>query len=142
MKSPWSWVRSHPRMTLAVLTVAVVVLSSVARPANPVSRDNFRRIEVGMARAEVRGLLRPPKYEAEEVSLVTGPETYAVTFGQSGEEERRRGFRKVRRQQWTSSEISIIVISDAKGTVVCRYSGEGREPYLLALLRSWLSRWQ
>jgi hypothetical protein len=129
-------------MTLATLIGAVVVLSFVARSSNPVSRANFRRIEVGMPQAEVCSLLGAPEYEVEELGLVYGPETYTVNFGQSDEERRRRGFRDYRRQQWTSPEISIIVISDSEGKVVCRYSGKGREPYWLALLRSWLSRWR
>jgi WD40 repeat protein len=89
----------------------------------------------------VRAARAAPEYDAEELGLVDGPETYTVNFGQSYEERRQRGFRDYRRQQWTSPEISIIVISEPEGRVVCRYGGKGREPYWLALLRSWLSRW-
>jgi hypothetical protein len=120
---------------------AVVVLWFVAWPEDPVSRANFRGIEVGMPVAEVCRVLGAPQVDVEELGMVGGPGTYSVNFGPSAEEQRRRGFRVCRRQQWSSPDITIIVISDPEGQVVCRYSGEGQEPYWLARLRSWLSRW-
>jgi hypothetical protein len=136
------WLRSHPRLAAALFTGALVAsflgLLVLLWPPNPITRANFDRIRVGMSQAELYGLLGAPQYQTVESGLVEGPETYATNRDQSDEERRRRGFREYRRQQWTSSEVTIIVISEPQGRVVCRYSGDGQTRDWLAFLRSWL----
>jgi hypothetical protein len=141
MRLPWRWLRSHPLLTVVTLAGASVALLLVLWPSNPVTWANFRRIQVGISEPELRSLQGTPEYQTVESGLVDGPETYVTNRDQSDEERRRRGFRDYRRQQWASSEIMIIAISDPDGRVVCRYSGEGRRSDWLAFLRSWLSRW-
>jgi hypothetical protein len=141
MRPPWRWLSSRSLLTLSILTGVGVALLLVLWPSNPVTRANFRKIQVGMSQAELRSLLGPPEYQTVESGLVDGPEVYVTNQNQSDEERRQRGFREYLRQQWTSAEIEIVSISDSEGTVVCRYSGEGRRLDWIAFLRSWLSRW-
>ena len=58
-----------------------------------------------------------------ELGWVQGPALYSVNFSRDEAKLRREGYRTYRRQQWTSSELAIIVISEPEGGVVCRYRG-------------------
>jgi hypothetical protein len=136
-----NWLCSHPWLAAAGLACAVVALLIVLWSPNPVTRANFGRIRIGMSQAELHRLLGAPDYQTVESGLVDGPETYITNRDLSDEERQRRGFRDCRRQQWTSPEVTIVVISDTDGQVVCRYSGDGQRSGWLTFLRSWLSRW-
>jgi hypothetical protein len=125
VRSPGRWLRSHPWLTLAALAGAVVTLSWIVLGGNQVTRSNFDRIQLGMSRADVHDLLGPPEFQVVESGLVDGPASYITNREQTDEERRRRGFRDYRREQWSSSEIEIVVISDLEGRVVCRYPGLG-----------------
>jgi hypothetical protein len=135
------WLWSHPRLAAAALACAAIALLLLLWPPNPVTRANLARIRVGMSQAELHRVLGAPEYQTVEWGLVDGPETYITNRDQGEEERRRRGFREYRRQQWTSSEVTIIVIAEPHGQVVCRYSGEGQRRDWFAFLRSWWRRW-
>jgi hypothetical protein len=140
MRRPWDWLRSHPRVALLATAVAAVAVVFVSWPRETVTRANFQRIQVGMSQAELWALFGRPEYDTVELGLVPGPETFTVNFDQSDDERHRRGFRNYRRQQWTSREITIVVISEPDGGVVCRYSCEGQWRGWREFLRSWVSR--
>jgi hypothetical protein len=140
MRRRWGWPRYYPWVALLATAVAAVAVVFVSWPRGAVTRANFQRIQVGMSQADLSGLLGPPDYDTVELGLVQGPETYTVSFGESDDERHRRGFRNYRRQQWTSSEVEIVVISDSAGSVVCRYRSEGQSSSWLDFLRSWISR--
>jgi hypothetical protein len=139
MRRTWDWLRSHPRLALLATAVAAVAVGFVWWPREAVTRANFQLIQVGMSQADLCDLLGRPDYDTVELGLVQGPETYTVNFSQSDDERHRRGFRNYRHQQWTASEITIVVISDPEGHVVCRYSSEGQGRRWFDSLRSWVS---
>jgi hypothetical protein len=126
---------------LGVLAGSICVLSLAFLPSIRITAANYDRIQVGMTQAELYDLLGPPESQTVELALAEWPETFVVNFSQSEAERRRRGFRDCRREQWVSSYMEIIVVSDLEGRVVCRYTGPGRKPYWLLILRSWLRRW-
>jgi hypothetical protein len=110
-------------------------------PQERVSQANFEKIELGMSQAAVQRILGPPEYQTIELGMVQGPKTYSIDFHARPEELRLRGHRDYKRQQWSSPEITIIVIWDAGGSVVCRYTGEGqRRLNPLELVWYWISR--
>jgi hypothetical protein len=110
--------------------VAVIVVTVILTlwPRQRITAANFSKSQIGMSQAELRGLLGDPEFDSVLFGLVEGPKTFITKFDFSNEQEqlRQRGFQDYRFQQWTSSEISIVVVSDQEGQVVCRYSSEGR----------------
>jgi hypothetical protein len=141
MRLPRKWGRLLTLLVAAILVIGLVSLLLFLRsstPPSPVTRANFQRIEVGMSQSDLRSLLGAPEYDATELGRINGPDSYSLNFIQSEKERRQSGYRDYRRQQWTSSECSIIVISDPERKVVCRYTREGQKPARLAFFRSWL----
>jgi hypothetical protein len=132
MRQRWGLPRSY--LWVALLAAAAVATMFFLWPRRAVTLANFQRIQLGMSQADLCSLLGQPEYDTVELGLVRGPETYSLNFHESEKERLRRGFRDYRRQQWTSSEIMIIVISDPDGSVVCRYSGDGQRPGWLDVL--------
>jgi hypothetical protein len=141
MRSIQRWVSTHLRATAAGVVSVVGAALFVAWPTNPITQANFVRIQIGTSEAELRHLLGPPDFQLIESGLIDGPETYVTNRDQSDDERRRRGFRDYRREQWTSAEVEIVVISDMEGRVVCKYSGPGQRTGWFTRLRLWLSRW-
>jgi hypothetical protein len=148
MPFPWKPPRSRLlaalaglAIALAVLAIALAVLAIIFRPRLRVTQANFHRIQIGMSQAELSALLGPPELQVLESGLVEGPEKYITNSSQTEEQARQRGFRDYHRQQWASSEITIIAISDPEGRVACRYSAGGRTADWLDYLRSWLPPW-
>jgi hypothetical protein len=135
MRQRWNWPRSLSWLALLAAALATFMLALVLWPHGTVTRANFQRIRVGMSQADLRDLLGQPEYDTVELGLVKGSETYSLNFTESEEKRRERGFRNYRRQQWSSSEITIIAISDLEGSVVCRYAGGGQRRSWLDLLR-------
>jgi hypothetical protein len=85
------------------------------------------KIRVGMSRVEVRRLLGgPASYQAKQLGLVRGPDAYTTNRSADPQTLRERGFRDYLFEQWSSPEVSIMVVSDMEGRVVCRYSGKGQ----------------
>jgi hypothetical protein len=95
-------------------------------PKQRISAANFEKIEIGMSQAELYGLLGAPEIDFVELGQVQGPDKYSINHYFSKDQLRGMGYQDYRRQEWTSSEISIVVVSDSQGQVVCRYSSEGR----------------
>ena len=133
------------RLTIALTSTAIiaviVALTFWLVAPDPVSQSAYDRIRLGMTQAELRSLLtRSPDYESRELGLVRGPENYTVNMAASPATLRSRGFRDYRRQQWQSAEITITVISDPAGHVVCRYKGGGQPRHWLDHARLWIAR--
>jgi hypothetical protein len=134
------WASSHPRLTAAGIVCVVGAALFVAWPKNPITRANVARLQIGISQAELRHLLGEPDSQIVESGLVDGPEHYITNRDLSDDERRRRGFREYRREEWTSAEVDVVVISDTEGRVVCKYSGPGQPTDWFARLRFWLSR--
>jgi hypothetical protein len=124
---------------MAVIVIAALVLSMVLWER--VTRQKLGAIRIGMSQAELRHLLGPPDNRVVETGLVNGPGHYSTNSFLSEDEKRRMGFRTYQREQWSSREVSIVVISDLQGKAVCRYAGPGHKRDWISLLRAWLSRW-
>jgi hypothetical protein len=138
---PRNWLHPGSLLALSILTILGSLLGLILLSQDSVTRHNFAKIRVGMSTAELSQLLGTPEYQANESGLVDGPEHYSTNHALSAEERRRSGIQEYRRQQWSSSELTIIAISDLQGRVVCRYAGEGRRRSWIALLRYRLTRW-
>ena len=95
-----------------------------------------------MALADLTEMLGKPSIQIAELGKVDGPETYTLNFSQTEAERRARGFQDYQRLQWDSREISITVITDPAGTVVCRYKSEGGKVSWLDFFRSLLPPWR
>lgn len=118
------------RAVLVLIGAAIVTLLVVAAsngPRNAVSLANYQRIQIGMSQVEVSRLLGgPPQFQKRQLGRVDGPDKYVINFGNEQEKLRNRGFRDYEWQQWHSGEITIAVVSDLDGIVVCRYSSPGQ----------------
>jgi hypothetical protein len=125
MRALENWVR--PRLILAIigLSLIIAVLVFVLWPRERVTRQNFGKIWVGMSQAELYQLLGSPHYQIVEIGIVDSPDSYSTNKHLSIEEKRLRGYRDYRRQHWASPKLTISVISDLKGEVVCRYTSQG-----------------
>jgi hypothetical protein len=93
-----------------------------------------------MSQADLRELLGAPEFDCAELGLVEGPDDYIAYSSSNDEKLRQQGFRDYRRQHWTSSQISIVVVSDKQGQVVCRYTSHG-EPWNWRVLLRYLINW-
>jgi hypothetical protein len=122
-----------------VLVLLAAVLLFVLWPGKRVTKANFEHIAIGMPQSDLHALLGTPEYEARESGLVVGPESYIVNATQSEEEQRRRGFLDYQRQQWSSQELSIVVILDADQRVACRYTGPAQQSFF-ERIRIYLSK--
>jgi hypothetical protein len=137
--------RLHPHRFLVPIALLLIgaVLVLMLWPQERITRQNFGRIRLGMSQAEIHQLLGSPHYQVVEIGLVREPELYATNRWLSTEEKRRSGYRDYRREQWSSPELSISVIMDLQGEVVCRYTGPGHrwEWNWITFLRARLPRW-
>ncbi len=131
-----NWVRSRPFLAFIAFAIVVSTLVIALWPKQRITKANFDKIQIGMSQEELRRLLGPPEFDKVEVGLVKDPNTYSITLSTPPEELRRQGHKDYRWQQWTSSEISIVVVSDMEGQVVCRYPGPGQEWDWREFLRS------
>jgi hypothetical protein len=143
-RPPWRRGWPYAVLSLAVATILAVSFWLAPLPLgrpNKITRENFRKINLGMPQAELSELMGAPEVSSTGLGKVEGPETYTINPALSAAEQRARGFREYRFQQWTSSDILIVVITDAEGTVVCRYCGEGPKVHWFPVIRSWLPPW-
>jgi len=139
---PVDWLRKGPVWRTATalgvviaalaLIVVIAVFEYVRLFPEKVTRAGFQSIRIGMPQSELYQLLGSPGFAETEWGLVEGPDAYVTNASQSLAEKQQRGFQEYRRQQWISSEITIIVIFDGDGTVVCRYASEGQQGWLAA----------
>src|SRR5260370_38682790 len=140
MRLALRWLRWPPVLAFAACAVAIAALALALWPRQRITQANFDRIQVGMFQAELLELLGPPEFDKLELGLVLDSDNYAVNHFYPEEHLRRQGYQEYRWQQWTSSEICIVVVSDLQeGQAVCRYSGEGRRQDWLSYLRSLIS---
>ena len=126
MRLVWKALWSRPVLAFAALAILVAAVILTSWSKQRISAANFDKIEIGMSQTELYGLLGAPEFDRVLFGLVEGRNTFTTNFYFSNEQLRQRGFRDYRFQQWTSSEISIVVVSDQEGQVVSRYSHEGR----------------
>jgi hypothetical protein len=132
--------RFHAYVALVFLACLLITGIVILLPRERVTRANFERIEIGMSVADVQTLLgRRPEVQAVDSGRVLGPSSYSVDLGPK--RLHRDGYQNYTRQQWSSPELTINVISDANGRIVCRYSHEGqRRPSVFDIVRFWLFR--
>jgi len=147
MRLAWRWLRSY--RFLAFIGLAWVALVFTFWPRQRVTEANFLKIKVGMSEADLRVLLGAPKLDEVVFGLVVAPdrfmhcdnnrkEWYDNHFGK--QQLLELGYRNYRRQEWTSSEITIVAVFNQQGPLVCWYKGEG-EPWdwleFLQTLKFW-----
>ena len=119
--------RFQPLLISVAVTVGVLALLVFVWPKGHVTRASFAKIRIGMSQSELHDLLGcAPDHRAMDLGRVDGPDRYAVNFAIDPKELRRKGYQDYWREQWTSAEVTITVITDLKGQVVCRYSGGGQ----------------
>jgi hypothetical protein len=121
-------------------TLSVAFIAFAVWPRERITLSNFGKIRVGMSQPELRHFLGTPEYEVVEPGLVQGPETFSTNDLLSEKQRRTRGFQEYRRQQWSSSELFIVVISDLQGRAVCRYKRRPWKTDWMTFLRRWLPR--
>ena len=134
------WRRARPRL-VPVRSFLAALLVVMLWPRERATRLDFAKIHPGMSQAELQQLLGMPEFDVLETGLVNDSENYSTNNHLTKEEKRERGFREYQHQQWSSPEISIVVISDLQGRAVCRYAGPGHGRAWIAFLRYWLRRW-
>lgn len=91
-----------------------------------VTATNYDRIRHSMSMQEVRQLLGRPDYDQTEYGIIGISGAYVTNDSLSDEEKIDLGYQKYRRLQWTSREITIVVVFDMNGLVATRYSGDGQ----------------
>jgi len=115
-----NWVRSRPFLIFFAFAIVVATLVFTFWPKQRITKANFDKIQIGMSQEELLQLLGTPEIDTVQLGLVEDPQTFIIL----GSDSRYKDYRF---QQWTSSEISIGVVSDSEGQLVCRYSNPGRE---------------
>jgi hypothetical protein len=130
-----NWVRSRPFLAFLAFAIVLAALVFALWPKQRITKANFDKIQAGMSQEELRQLLGTPYFDNVQLGLVIDPQTFAPPSGPPGE-LRRKGYKEYRWQNWASSEISIGVVSDSEGQVVCRYSQPGQEWDWREFLRS------
>jgi len=141
MRSPRDWLRPGSLLALSVLAVGGGLLSLILLSPQAATRHNYSKVRLGMSQAELCRLLGTPAYQVTESGLVNGPESYSISPLMSEQERRQRGYQEYRRQQWSSSKVTIIAISDLQGRIVCRYTGPGHQRSWIQVLRYRFARW-
>ena len=136
MRWTWKELRTSPVLAIVALAIVVATVTVAVWPKQRVTAANFDKIQIGMSQAELRELLGTPEFDFVELGLVEESEGYVTNKNFNEEQLRQRGFRDYRHQQWTSTEITISVISDQEGEVVWRYRGQGQPGNWDAFLRS------
>jgi len=124
-----NWVRSRPFLTFIAFAIVVSTLVIALWPKQRITKANFDKTQIGMSQGELLQLLGTPEIDTIQLGLVEDPQTFIIL----GSDSRYKDYRF---QQWTSSEISIGVVSDSEGQLVCRYSNPGREWDWRAVFRS------
>jgi hypothetical protein len=131
-----NWVRFSPFLAFVALAIAVATLVFGLWPKQKITKANFNKIQIGVPQGELCRLLGNPEFDAVELGTVRDAKNYATNDYYKRDQLLGMGYQDFRHQQWISSEISINVISDLNGDVVCRYSGPGREQDWREFLRS------
>ena len=109
----------------AMLLIALLV-SAVLSFSPRVTAENYARIDVGMAMADVEQILGKPKYDDTEYGVIGNTGAYVTNYSLSDQEKLEIGYQKYRRLQWTSPEITIVVVFDSNGLAATRYRSEGQ----------------
>ena len=132
--------RFQPLLIAVAFGVGVLAVLVAISLKGRVTHASFARIRIGMSRDELHALLgRKPDIQVMNVGKVNGPDNYLTRPGADPKELRGEGYQDYRFEQWTSAEVSIMVITDLKDQVVCRYSGEGQGR--IRDFWNWLSAW-
>ena len=122
--------RFQPLLISIAVVVGVLAVLVAVWPKGRVTHASFSKIRIGMSQDELHDLLgREPDLRAMDLGKIGGPDHYTVNFATDPKELRRMGYQDYRREQWTSAEVTIIVITDLKGQVVCRYHRGGQSRF-------------
>jgi len=117
------------RTFLIVASVCVLVAGLIAyklSQPDPVNKDNFRAIAIGMTRPHLEELFGDPDTENLEIGIVNDPSSYSTNHSHPAETLRQMGYGDYKRLQWSSRDITIVVILDKQDETVCRYHAEGQ----------------
>lgn len=103
-------------LTVAFALLFLLVVVAIFRLLQDgITRETFSRIEVGAGLQEVETLLRRKADHSERIrGSVADADTFL--FDADPNDQIDFGF-----HQWNASQITIVVITDAEGRVVCRY---------------------
>jgi hypothetical protein len=114
--------RLHAYISLVLFGCVVIAgIVVLLLPRERVTRANFERIEIGMSLDDVERLLHAPDLEYRN-----GAEGIPKGFTLYG---------------WISPEVTILVISDANGTILRRGSLDGqRRASVFQIAWSWIMR--
>lgn len=113
-------------ITMSVLLLIAALFAYKLSQPDPVNKDNFRAIALGMSRQELETLFGEPQTENVEIGIVNDPRSYSTNRAHSVETLRSMGYDDYTRLQWNSREITIVVILDKQNQAVCRYDAEGQ----------------
>ena len=91
-----------------------------------VTEANFEKITDQMSFQEVERLLGTPSYDTTELGLVRGSGTYVTNDSLPIQKKIAMGYQDYRRVQWSSRQLTIIVIFDSSGIVATRYRSDGQ----------------
>ena len=109
----------------ALLLIALLVPVAISFWPR-VTAENYAQIDVGMSLADVERILGKPRYDNAEYGIIGETGAYVTNRSLSEEDKLAMGYRKYRRLQWMSHEITIVVVFDSHGLVATRYRGEGQ----------------
>lgn len=109
----------------ALLLIALLVPAAISLWPR-VTAESYAQIDVGMSLADVERILGKPRSDNAEYGVVGETGAYVINNSLSEQEKLEMGYRKYRRLQWMSHEITIVVVFDSNGRVATRYRGEGQ----------------
>ena len=114
-------------VTVLVALLLIVLLVPVAISFWPrVTAENYAQIDVGMSLEDVERILGKPRYDEAEYGVIGETGAYVTNKSLSEQDRLEMGYRRYRRLQWMSHEITIVVVFDSNGVVATRYRGEGQ----------------
>jgi hypothetical protein len=114
--------------TLLILLLLAVLLAVRIRQGQ-LSRAEFAAefaaIQPGMTHDEVeRRLGKKPGYQKMMLGKVISPTSFASNSNPLPKDRHR--YQQYDFQQWTTSELTVMIVFDLEGRVVCRYSSAGQ----------------
>ena len=80
-----------------------------------------------MTISDVQQLLGHPDYDDIEFGVIGSTGAYVTNDLLTDDEKRKLGYQKYRRLQWTSRELSIIVVFDMHEQVATCSRGDGHD---------------
>ncbi len=116
-------------LVMAILTGAACVWSFIRivdSRESKISLSNFQSIEVGMDEAIVTKILGHPDRRKMRLGYVRDDGTFGTNAHVAPAKLRSQGYKNYEQLQWTSPEITIVVVINSHGSVATSYSKNGQ----------------